>query len=214
MSSGLRDKAARALVVAAFTAFGVAAGGEAAAAMITAGTPVDSVPSALVDPLFTLIDPLPQGQYLVPIQASGASGLVHWQFSLGFDAAVVALLDLGGLFGSVYQSEFEPGGPVSQITSSGLALPGLLEGISGFYFLDAVEGDGTLAFVLFELLDGASIDDADIRVLPPDTQPVPAPGTVTLAATALAGLAALRRRRPMPPPATPVQPLPPPKHTP
>jgi hypothetical protein len=174
---------------------GAVASGPATATLITAGTPVDTVPAGLVDPFFTLGDPLAPGQYLVPIHVTGAVGLVEWRFDLGFDAAVVAPLDLFGLFGSVYQAEFRPGGPVTEITSSGLALSGLLDEVSGFFFPDGVDGDGTLAFVLFGLLDGGSIDDAGIEVLPPDPQTVPVPGTAALAATALAALALFRRHR-------------------
>ena len=73
------------------------------AAVISPGTPTTNVPSSLSDPLSTLSSPLSTGQFLLPVDITGANGLQDWSFDLHFDASRVAPLDLGGLFNWVYQ---------------------------------------------------------------------------------------------------------------
>jgi hypothetical protein len=137
------------------------------------------VPAALYDPFSTLTEPFPAGQVLLPIQISGASGLQSWNFDLTFDETVVAPLDIGGLYQSVYQAEFNAGDlTLSDITSSGLAGTGVLAGIAGFS--SGVSGDGLLAFVLF------GIDN-------PTVQQAPEPGTMLLLAAALLTLGWMQR---------------------
>lgn len=164
------------------------------AAVISAGTPTTSVPSSLDDPLGSLSLGLQPGQFLLPIEITGASGLQNWSFDLTFDGTVVAPLDGGGLYFSVYQAEFSGADPtLSNIASSGLSLPGLLEGIAGFS--SGVSGDGLLAFVLFEFLSGQETNDPGFGIDNPSIQQAPEPGTVTLLAAAVLMLGWLQRSR-------------------
>ncbi len=120
------------------------------AASISSGTQTNSIPGALVDPLSSLPpSPLSADDFLLPIEITGARGLQDWSFDLGFNASTVAPLDLGGLYQSVYQSQFNLVDPtVSNITSSGFPGPGVLQGIAGFS--SGASGDGTLAYILFQ----------------------------------------------------------------
>ncbi len=169
--------------------------GAAQAALITPGTPTTGVPVSLHDPLATLADPLPAGRFLLPVEVSGASGLLDWSFDLAFDDAVVAPLDAGGLFQHVYQAEFSVADPtLSDITGSGLVLPGALLGVAGFSW--GVGGDGTLAYLLFEYRAGREGDDPGFVIDPPTPQPVPEPALPWLLGGALLALTATRRGRP------------------
>src|SRR5215831_17655988 len=90
------------------------------AAVISPGTPTTNVPSSLSDPLSTLSSPLLTGQFLLPVDITGANGLQDWSFDLHFDANRVAPLDLGGFFAWVYQTQFSATNPaLSDITASG-----------------------------------------------------------------------------------------------
>lgn len=187
----------------AWTAAALVVAGTAQAAPITAGTPITQVPAALSDPLATLADPLPAGQWLLPIEIAGASGLQDWRFDLGFDDGVVTLLDVGGLFQSVYQATFGSDHPtLSDITSGGLALPGRLQGVAGFSW--GASGDGTLAYVLFAYQPGQDGRDPGFSVDDPSAQPVPEPGAPGLLAMAVLALGMTRRRHGAPRRAGPV----------
>lgn len=157
------------------------------AAVITAGTATATVPAALSDPLATLVDPLPAGRLLLPIEVAGAVDLQDWRLDLAFDAGVVAPLDVGGLYPSVYAASFGAADPtISDITSSGLALSGRLDGIAGFS--RGASGDGTLAYVLFQYQPGQEGNDPGFDIGDPPTAPVPEPGTMLLLAAALLAL--------------------------
>jgi len=159
------------------------------AALISPGTPTTSIPSALVDPVSSLSSPLPAGEFLLPIEITGAIGLQDWSFDLNFTDGVVSPLDVGGLFQSVYQAAFNAADPTpSNITSSGFLFPGSLQGIAGFS--SGVTGDGLLAYVLFEQLTpgvnpGFSISNAVINQ-------APEPATLALLAGALVVLGGRR----------------------
>ena len=191
-----RAMAKRALLVALASGFLALVASPWAGAGILVGTPTTTVPSSLFDPLNTLSSPLPANEFLLPIEITGAIGLQDWSFDLNFTDGVVSPVDAGGLYQSVYQAEFNAADPtLSNITSSGLLLPGSLVGIAGFS--SGVSGDGLLAYVLFQQLmpgvdPGFSISNAVT------TQAAPEPGTLALLAGVLAvlgGRRILRRRR-------------------
>ena len=163
------------------------------AAVISPGTPTNTVPSSLFDPLATLSSPLPADEFLLPIEITGANGLQDWSYDLLFDASVVGPLDVGGLYQSIYQAEFSAADPtVSNITSSGF--PGSLDGIAGFS--SGVSGNGLLNFVLFQYLPGQATNDPDFSV---DNvrlvQQAPEPGTIFLLPIALLAIFLIRLQR-------------------
>ncbi len=169
------------------------------ATLITAGTPTTTVPNDLFDPLCpafcTLTSPLPGNEFLLPIEITGANTLQDWSFDLNFNDGVVAPVDAGGLYQSVYQAEFNASDPtLSNITSSGFLLPGspqdTLQGVAGFS--SGVSGNGLLAYILFDQLvpganPGFSISGVTVAQ-------APEPGTLALFAAALLILAFTSRR--------------------
>ena len=166
----------------------------AEATVISAGTPTTSVPSSLVDPVSSLPAPpsaLPAGEFLLPIEITGAAGLQSWSFDVLFDDTIATPFDAGGLTQSVYPAEFNGTDPTqSNITSSGVLFPGVgLEGVAGFS--SGVSGDGLLAYILFAFQPGQdqfpsfSIDNATV-------QQAPEPGTVVLLVGGLLLLGILR----------------------
>jgi hypothetical protein len=190
-----RSVAKRALLVAVASGFLALVASPWAGAGVLPGTPTTTVPSSLFDPLGSLSSPLPAGEFLLPIEITGASGLQDWSFDLNFTDGVVVPVDAGGLFQSVYQAEFNAADPtLSNITSSGFLFPGSLQGIAGFS--SGVSGDGLLAVVLFQQLvpgvdPGFSISNAVINQ-------APEPGTLALLASVLVlvgGRRILRGRR-------------------
>lgn len=168
--------------------------GLVSAAVMSTGTPSTTVPTSLSDPFGTLSSPLPAGQFLLPIEITGANGLQSWSFDLTFDGTVVTPLDVGGVYQSVYQAEFNAvDTTLSDITSSGFSLPGLLEGIAGFS--SGASGDGLLAHVLFEYLPDQETNDPDFGIENATIQQAPEPGTAVLLAAALVMLTWLQRAR-------------------
>lgn len=191
MADRLRNAFLR-IVCTGMLAAAFASAGAVHAALIAPGAQTTVVPAGLDDPLMTLSDPLPAGQFLLPIEVTGASDLQDWSFDLTFDATVVAPLDVGGFYQWVYQAEFGVADlTLSGITSSGLLLPGVLQGVAGFS--SGVSGNGVLAFVLFEYLTDEG-GDPNFGIGGPTVQPVPEPGTTVLLTAALLPLAWQRRR--------------------
>jgi hypothetical protein len=161
--------------------------------MISAGIQTTTVPTALFDPLSSLFSPLPAGQFLLPVEITGATGLQDWSFDLTFNESVVNLLDVGGLYQSVYQTEFNSTDmTLSNITSSGLPGMDVLEGIAGFS--SGVSGDGTLAYILFEYAQGQENNDPGFGIENPTISQAPEPETLALLASGLVGLLCVRRR--------------------
>ena len=155
----------------------------AEATVISAGTPTTSVPSSLSDPLSSLPSPpspLPAGEFLLPIEITGAAGLQSWSFDLLFDDTIATPFDAGGLTQSVYQAEFNGTDPtLSNITSSGFLFPGVgLEGVAGFS--TGVSGDGLLAYILFAFQPGQADPFPSFSIDNATVQQAPEPGTVGL----------------------------------
>lgn len=153
--------------------------------------PIISVGSFPASPP-SYLPPPPAGTFLVPVDISGASGLQNWQFDLLFDNTVVEEVDPGDGSSGIYGAEFTPGDADSQsFILSGFPFNffGIVDTVAGSYpFLPAgSSGDGTLAFILFEFLDGQSGNDPNFRIENSAVQePVPEPGTLALIAAALA----------------------------
>jgi hypothetical protein len=141
------------------------------------------------------LPPPPAGTFLVPVEITGAANLQNWQFDLLFDNTVVEEVDPGdGSFG-IYGAEFTPGDPNSMsFILSGFPFNslGIVDTVAGSYpsLLSGPSGDGVLAFILFEFLQGQqnnnphfSIQNAVVQ------QEVPEPAALALLAAALALLA-------------------------
>jgi hypothetical protein len=195
MTMHLRDVLRHLLKSSLITAIGLLLAGAVNAAVIAPGAQTTNVPTALYDPLATLLtDPLPAGQFLLPIEISGVNGLQNWSFDLTFDDTVVMPLDAFGLYQWVYQAEFNAvDTTLSDIISSGLLLSGSLTGIAGFS--SGVSGDGLLAFVLFEYLPDQEENDPNFGIDNPTVQQAPEPSTVFLLAAGLLILTWLQRAR-------------------
>ena len=194
MADRLRDVLRR-LVCSAMLAATFVSASAVHAAVIAPGGQTTTVPATLYDPLSTLTAPLPAGQFLLPIEVTGAIDLQDWSFDLTFDGTVVAPLNLGGLYEGVYQAEFIADDPttLSNITASGFPFkPGVLEGIAGFS--SGASGDGVLAFILFEYLTGQDGGNPNFGIGSPPVQPVPEPGTMLLLTAAVLPLFWRQRR--------------------
>ncbi|KQP23541.1 hypothetical protein ASF43_06750 [Pseudorhodoferax sp. Leaf267] len=155
------------------------------ALVISAGSPLTVVPGYVPATLGA-------GQFLLPIQVSGAVDLQAWSFDLGFDPAVVLPSDLGGFYQGVYAAQFSAAQPaLSSIVSGGvLVRDGLLETVAGFS--EGISGDGLLAFIGFEWLAPGQDPGFEVGNVP-QPQPIPEPATVALVSAALLALACRRR---------------------
>ena len=160
------------------------------------------LPAAATAAPIIAVGPYVQGPtFTVPIEISGVSDLVTWQFDLGFDPADV-------------QATAVTEGPFT--SNSGLYLtlfiPGFIDNFSGLISIVAgaylevppgPSGSGVLAYVDFTTIGrgGSTITVRDASVLEgssPGTNPspvVPEPGTWTLFGAGLLLLAVLERRR-------------------
>jgi hypothetical protein len=170
--------------------------------IISPGTPTTSVPTYLSDGsyLFGIIvpDPLPAGEFLEPVDISGAVNLQFWQFTLLFDNTVVNEVDPFDGTSGIYGAEFTDG----DLNSLAFILGGFpfnflgeVDSVAGSYpsLVTGPSGDGVLAFILFQCLDqencsrpGFSISGTQV------VQGAPEPATLVLV---LGGLAVLGGRR-------------------
>ena len=165
--------------------------GSASAAIISVG-PFPAAPPPY-------IPPPPPGTFYVPVGISGAVNLQNWQFDLLFDNTVVEEVDpFDGSVG-IYGAEFTPGDANSLAFILGgfpLNPLGLVDDVAGFYpgLLNGPSGDGVLAFVLFDFLQGQENNDPKFRIENPIVQQAPEPATVSLLAAALLIFAFAHRR--------------------
>jgi hypothetical protein len=170
--------------------------------IISPGTPTTTVPTYLTDGSYlfgiTIPTPLAPGEFLLPIDISGAVNLQLWQFTLLFDNTVVQEVDPGDTTSGIYGAEFTDG----DLNSLAFILGGFpfnflgeVDSVAGSYpsLVTGPSGDGVLAFILFQCLDpqncsnpGFSISGAQV------VQGAPEPATLLLLAS---GLVLLARRR-------------------
>ena len=175
--------------IVALAAWAACLASSSSAGIVSAGSPSFTVPTSLYDPLSSFAtSPLQSNQFLLPIQITGASGLQDWSFDIAFNDDVVKPLDILGLYQSVYQAEFSAtDATLSNVTSSGLLLPDLLQNIAGFS--SGVSGDGVLAFVLFQFEPGQETNDPNFVIANPlATEQLPEPGTLALLIVVVAAL--------------------------
>jgi hypothetical protein len=171
--------------------------GATGAAVISVGTspPLPIAPSIA-------LPPPPPDTFVVPVQVSGALNLQLWQFDLTYDPAVVQvfpLLSPSGIDG-IFPAEFTPGNgnTLSNILGGFPFFSGLVDDVAGSYpsLLNGVTGDGVLAYIVFELLPGQNIADANFAIENAVAEiGVPEPNTLALFAAALLILTFMPRLR-------------------
>jgi len=148
----------------------------ASAALISVGT------FPVTNPLPSIT--IPSGDFLVPIDVTGAAGLQTWQFDLNYDASVVEEVDPGDGSSGIYGAQFTPGDPTTNsFILAGFPLPGVVSGISGEYpdLLNGVTGDGVLAYVLFQFLPGQENKNPDFMIANAQVlEPVPEPSSLAV----------------------------------
>jgi PEP-CTERM motif-containing protein len=173
--------------------------------IISPGTPTTTVPTYLSDGSYlfgiTVPDPLPAGEFLEPVDISGAVNLQFWQFTLLFDNTVVNEVDpLDGTSG-IYGAEFTDG----DLNSLAFILGGFpfnalgeVDTVAGSYpsLLTGPSGDGTLAFILFQCLDTENCSNPGFSISGTQVvQGAPEPATLVLLASGLALLGGRRLLR-------------------
>jgi len=174
----------------------------AADPVISVGTPTTAVPTYLTDGSYlfgiTIPTPLPPGEFLLPIDISGAANLQFWQFTLLFDNNVVQEVDPGDTTSGIYGAEFTDGDINSlSFIDSGFPFNGLgeVDTVAGHYpsLLTGPSGNGPLAFILFQCVPDPATCNGGFSVQGVTVvQGAPEPATLALV---LAGLVALGGRR-------------------
>jgi hypothetical protein len=173
------------------------------AAVISAGAPTTTVPTYLSDGsyLFGITLMLGIGQFLLPVEITGADNLQNWQF-VTFDNTDVQEVDPGDGTSGIYGAKFTPG-DVDSLSFILGGFPfngmGLVEAVAGSYpsLIDGPSGDGVLAYVLFNDPSGNQGENANFGIENPTPQPTPEPvpelGTLALLAAGLAAAGVWRR---------------------
>ena len=113
---------------------------------------------------------IPPDTFLVPVNVIGANGLQSFQFDLLYDPTVVRFYDpfLVNFTSGVYGAEFIPGDTSTEssiVAAFPTIFPDRIDDVFGLYpFLtDGVTGNGTLAYILFEYVDGQEGNDPNFR---------------------------------------------------
>jgi len=163
--------------------------------IISPGTPTTTVPTYLTDGSYlfgiTVPDPLPAGEFLEPVDISGAVNLQFWQFTLLFDNTVVNEVDpLDGTSG-IYGAEFTD----ADLNSLAFILGGFpfnflgeVDSVAGAYpsLVTGPSGDGVLAFILFQCLDQENCSNPGFSISGTQVvQGAPEPATLALLASGL-----------------------------
>jgi hypothetical protein len=191
---------AAALVAVTFSAASWPARGET----FSPGTATTNVPIYLTDGsyLFGITVTLVAGQFLLPVEATGASDLQSWSLDLSFDNSVVSEVDPGDGSAGIYGAIFDSANTDSlAFITSGFPFNALgqVQAVAGEYpnLLSGVTGDGPLAFILFEYLPDQQNRDPGFRIGGAPPPSIPEPGTFGLAGAGLTLLAltCLRRDR-------------------
>ena len=174
--------------------------------IISPGTPTTTVPPYLTDGSYlfgiTIPTPLPPGEFLLPIDISGAVNLQSWQYTLLFDNTVVQEDDPGDTTSGIYGAEFIAG----DINSLSFILSGFpfnflgeVDTVAGEYpsLLTGPSGNGPLAFILFQCVPDPATCNGNFSVQGTTVvQGAPEPATLVLLASGLALLGGRRLVRP------------------
>ena len=171
------------------------AGRVEAGPIISPGTPTTTVPAYLTDGsyLFGIIIPKPlsPGEFLLPINITGASNLQNWGFDLSFNTSVVQEVDPGDGTVGIYGAEFRPGELTTLsfiLGGSPLNPVGQVQGVAGSYpsLIVGPSGGGPLAYILFQFQQGQEGNNPGFSVGNTTViQGAPEPATLFLVASAL-----------------------------
>ena len=180
------------------------AGRVEAGLIISPGTPTTTVPAYLTDGSYlfgiTIPTPLSPGEFLLPVNITGATNLQNWGFDLSFNSSVVQEVDPGDGTAGIYGAEFTAGDQTTlSFILGGFPLNplGQVQGVAGSYpsLLVGPSGDGPLAYILFQFQQGQEGNNPGFSVANTTVvQGAPEPATLFLLATGLVILGGRHRR--------------------